>query len=113
MSKRKQIKKEASKVDRKRDDDSDSDDADDESDDSAEHTQPKSFALGKSVKLAGLTFLAFILLMSDVFVLRVMDRAGVGLVSGRCPSVKGIVVQGILLVLAMILFDFLIAKEKL
>lgn len=113
MSKRKETKKIVPTTNQKRDDDSDSDDADDETDDATTKTQTKSFALGKSAKLAGFSFLAFILLMSDVFVLRIMDRAGLGLVSGRCPSVKGIIVQGILLVIAMIVFDFLISKEKL
>jgi hypothetical protein len=94
------------------DDDSDSDSDDDETSGMDAHKlQP--FKLGRSAKLAGFTFLAFILLMSDVFVLRVMDRANVGLVSGRCPTKKGLVAQGVLLAFAMIIFDFLITKEKL
>jgi hypothetical protein len=98
------------------------DDSDDESDDEtagdadsgdSDDTQLKSFDLGSSMKLAGFSFIAFILLMSDVFVLRVLDRQGMDLVSGRCPTKKGLVCIGVLLALSMVVLDFLIVKEKL
>jgi hypothetical protein len=91
----------------------DNDDDDDEDDEDDEPKILKPFSLGRSAKLAGFTFLAFILLMSDVFVLRIMDRANMDLVSGRCPTKKGLIAQGVLLAFAMIVFDFLITKEKL
>lgn len=103
----------------KREDDSDSDGDNDENENgeieesgSADgHSEP--FKLGHTAKLAGFTFLTFILLSSDVFISRVMGRSGVGLVSGQYPTKKGIMVQGLLLALGVIVFEFLICKEKL
>jgi hypothetical protein len=51
--------------------------------------------------------------MSDVFIERVLAGSGIGLVEGRNPTKKGIVVQGVLLSLGLIALDFLISKEKL
>ena len=112
---KKAVKRDAPKKEpaKKRDDDSDEEDEDEDGDDTTASPGLQPFKLGRSAKLAGFTFLSFILLMSDVFVLRVMDRAGVGLVSGRCSTKKGLVIQGMLLAMSMIVFDFLITKEKL
>lgn len=104
--------KEKSKKDEDSDNESDDDTVDPESDD-LDETQSKAFDLGKSMKLAGFTFVTFILLMSDVFVLRVMDRQNYNLVSGRCPTKKGLGCIGLLLAMSMVVLDFLIVKEKL
>lgn len=110
MSKSKQVSK-------KRDDDSDSDadnEADDDNDGDQSDAEPKeSFKLGHTAKLAGFTFLTFILLSSDVFISRVMGRSGADLVAGQYPTKKGIAVQGLLLAMGVIVFEFLICKEKL
>lgn len=105
-----QPKKESAK---KRDDDSDDEGDDEDEDDTMTGNSLQPFNLGRSAKHGGFAFLAFILLMSDVFVLRVMGRANMDLVSGRCPTKKGIVVCGLLLALSVIVFDFLITKEIL
>jgi hypothetical protein len=96
------------------------DDSGDESDDDAEDAgsddsdaQLKTFDLGRSMKLSGFGFVAFILLMSDVFVLRVLGRQNYDLVSGRCPTKKGLVCIGVLLAMSLVVLDFLIVKEKL
>jgi hypothetical protein len=95
------------------DSDSDGDVADDEGYES-EDAEPKvEFRLGHTTKLAGFIFLMFILLSSDVFISRVMGRSGVDLVAGQYPTKKGIMVQGLLLSMAVIVFEFLICKEKL
>ena len=94
------------------DDEEDNDTGDADSDDSDEKPL-KSFDLGRSVKLASFTFVAFVLLMSDVFVLRVLNRQDYDLVSGRCPTKKGLGCIGVLLVMSMVVLDFLIVKEKL
>lgn len=98
---------------KKRDDDSDSD-ADVEDDGDQSDDEPKeSFKLGHTAKLAGFTFLTFILLSSDVFISRVMGRSGADLVTGQYPTKKGIAIQGMLLAMGVIIFEFLICKEKL
>lgn len=104
-----------SKQKSKKSEDSDSDtDVEDNEDFESEDEQPKvSFKLGHTAKLAGFTFLTFILLSSDVFISRVMGRSGVDLVDGQYPTKKGIAIQGLLLAIAIIVFEFLICKEKL
>lgn len=100
---------------KKRDDnsDSDADNSDAEGYESEDAESKVEFRLGHTAKLAGFTFLIFILLSSDVFISRVMGRSGVDLVAGQYPTKKGIIVQGLLLAIAVIVFEFLICKEKL
>jgi hypothetical protein len=66
-----------------------------------------------SVKLGLISFVFYILIMSDVFVERVMSKTNVGLVEGRTPTKKGICAQGILLIIGIIIIDLLITKEKI
>lgn len=61
-------------------------------------------------KLFILMFLTFIGLSTDVFIDRVLARLS-GAVEGHTPTAGGTVVQGILLVIACIIFDFLIRME--
>lgn len=94
--------------------DIDEDDVESEADENDTKSSPKTpFKLGHTTKLAGFTFLTFILLSSDVFISRVMGRSSADLVLGQYPTKKGIVVQGLLLSMAVIVFEFLICKEKL
>lgn len=100
-------------------DDSDSSDSDDENtvdtkQKKVRHNKTKHvYDFGKSCKLGCFMFIVFILIMSDVFIERVMSKSKMDLVSGRTPTKKGICVQGILIVIAIILLDFLICKEKI
>jgi short subunit fatty acids transporter len=92
-----------------------SDDSDDDVD-IVKNTRKKktpTYRFGHSCKLSILMFVAFILIMSDVFVERVMAKTKMGLVLGRTPTKKGICAQGVILVLSLIVLDFLISKEKI
>jgi hypothetical protein len=95
------------------DSDSDSESDDDAEDDRRDARASKGFDFVSSGKLAFYAFLVFVVLMSDVFIERVLAGSGIGLVEGRNPTKKGIVVQGVLLSLGLIALDFLISKEKL
>jgi hypothetical protein len=66
-----------------------------------------------SVKLGVLSFVFYILVMSDVFIERVMSKVSPQLVEGRVPTRKGICVQGVLLIIGIIIIDIMIAGEKL
>jgi hypothetical protein len=66
-----------------------------------------------SVKLGLISFVFYILIMSDVFVERVMSKTTFGLVEGRSPTKKGICAQGVLLIIGVIIIDLLIMKEKI
>ena len=116
MSKSAKSAKSAKSVkDMKQDDSDDEEDNDtgDADSDVSDDTPLKAFDLGHSMKLAGFSFIAFILLMSDVFVLRVLNRQDYDLVSGRCPTKKGLGCIGVLLAMSIVVLDFLIVKEKL
>lgn len=99
------------------------DSSDDESDGDVEVVQKKKsqrkkqsrneYSLGHSCKLSMLMFIMFILIMSDVFIERVMSKTNLDLVTGRVPTKKGICAQGVVLVFALIVLDFLISKEKI
>lgn len=97
--------------------DSDDSDADDEPVIVKKKTgckkKPVVYDLSRSCKLSFVVFIVFILAMSDVFVERVMAKTKLDLVSGRAPTKKGICAQGLLIVLAIIVLDFLICKEKI
>ena len=104
----------SAKPNKKEDSDCESDDDTGDADSETSDEKPmKSFDMGKSMKLAGFSFIAFILLMSDVFILRVLDRQNMDFVSGRCPTKKGLCCIGVLLAMSMVVLDFLIVKEKL
>ncbi len=96
-------------------DDSDSDDenTDQDNDDENEDKPKCSFKLMRSAKLAGLAGILYLFLSSDVFVLRVLDRPKMDLVSGTSLTKKGIVASALVLVLGIIGLDLLIAKEKI
>lgn len=59
---------------------------------------------GMQLKLLALTFIAFIMLMSDSFINRVLARFE-GAVDVKCPTTWGTVLQGLFLILAMIIID--------
>ena len=65
-----------------------------------------------SVKMGFLSFVLYILIMSDVFIERVMSKVSPQLVEGRVPTRKGICMQGVLLIIGIIIIDLLIAGEK-
>jgi hypothetical protein len=65
-----------------------------------------------SIKMGFLSFVLYILIMSDVFIERVMSKVSPQLVEGRVPTRKGICMQGILLIIGIIIIDLLIAGEK-
>lgn len=69
--------------------------------------------MSHSCKLGLMTFVIFVLIMSDVFVERVMGKAKLGLIDGRTPTKKGICAQGLIIVIALIILDFLISHEKI
>jgi hypothetical protein len=95
-------------------DDTEVEKTDDTEEPEAETAKSKSsFDLIHSAKLGFFVLLLFILLMSDVFIERVMAKVGVGLVDGRIPTTRGIAIQGLLLVIGLIIFDFLITKETI
>lgn len=87
--------------------------ADDEADEEATPpTKPVStFDFMHSAKLAIFMFLVYLVVMSDVFIERVMSPVGADLVVGRIPTRKGMVIQGLLLATGLIVMDFLIGKE--
>jgi hypothetical protein len=96
------------------------DDSDDDSDDDVEIMPNKhkksskiSIEFGHTAKLGILTFILFLLIMSDVFIERVLGKTTLGLVTGRTPTKKGICAQGVILVLAMTIIHILITNEKI
>ena len=109
------------------DDSSDDDDSDDEENHKQNNKKMKTknkgnkkkesvkvpFNLGYSCKHGALTFVLFILLMSDVFIERVMGKTKMNLVEGRTPTKKGICVIGLCLVMGMILLGALLSFEKI
>ena len=97
-------------------DDSDDDESDCEVEDIPKKRvkkPKKEYKFAHSCKLSILMFVMFILIMSDVFIERVMAKTKLDLVTGRTPTKKGICAQGVTLVLALIAIDFLITKEKI
>ncbi len=99
------------------DDDADESDRDSDNDSDCGDDEPtrtrRSFDFTRAGKLAIFVVLLFFLLMSDVFIERVMGRINPGLIDGRIPTRRGIMVQGVLLAIGFIVFDFLITKEVL
>lgn len=99
--------------------DDDSDDSDDDDDvnivskKKKKKNTKKEYSFGHSCKLSALTFVMFILIMSDVFIERVMAKTKLDLVTGRTPTKKGMCAQGILLAMSLMVLDFLINKEKI
>ena len=96
------------------------DDSDDDSDDEIEvvttkRKTPSKMALdfGNCTKLGIVTFIMFLLIMSDVFIERVLSTTKMGLVVGRIPTKKGICAQGVILVIAMTILHILISNEKI
>lgn len=73
----------------------------------------RGFSMSHSCKLGLWLFVMFALVMSDVFIERVMSKTKLGLVNGRLPTTKGLCAQGLILVIALIIFDFLISHEKI
>lgn len=97
-----------------REEDSSSDSGDDSDTSSSKgFKKPMSYDFTKSCKLGILIFVLFLLVMSDVFVERVMSKSSIGLVNGRTPTKKGMCAQGIVIVIAFICLDFLVSKEKI
>jgi hypothetical protein len=102
----------------------DRNESDDESDDDVDIIEKKAtkkmrkntnakYEFGHSCKLSALMFIMFILIMSDVFIERVMSKTKLDLVTGRTPTKKGMCAQGVILALSLIVLDFLINKEKI
>ena len=91
----------------------DADDEADQNDDCDGMAGPRGFDMWHSLKLGMYVFVIYIILMSDVFVDRVMAKASLGLVEGRSPTAYGTAVQGVVLVIGMIIVDFLGSKEVL
>lgn len=59
------------------------------------------------VKLIILTFITYLSINTTNFIESILSRWN-GAVEGRCPTERGIVIQGLLLVLAMIVFHITI-----
>jgi uncharacterized protein YqhQ len=113
----KKKKNDAVTIDRDESSDDESSDDEDNARSSKKSQKKKSpmrcFSLSHTCKLSFLTFVMFVLIMSDVFVERVMGKANLGLIQGRIPTKKGICAQGVILVIALIVLDFLISHEKI
>ena len=60
-----------------------------------------------NIKIALFIFFLFIILSSDIFIDKMLSKV-TGAVDGRCPTGKGTIIQGLLLVLCYIIFDMLV-----
>lgn len=65
---------------------------------------------GIQYKLFALMFISFLFLSSDVFILRFLSSFD-GAVEYKTPTTWGTCIQGLLLVIAMLIFDFCIKQE--
>ena len=61
-------------------------------------------------KLFSLMFIIFLLVSSDVFIMRLLSQFN-GAVDYKCPTSYGIILQGIFLVLACVMLDVAIEKN--
>lgn len=71
------------------------------------------FSLSKSIKLSILSAVLLLIMMTDVFVERVLEPMNPTFVYNRGPTRKGLVVISMMLAMGMIVLDFLIRIDKI
>lgn len=67
------------------------------------------FRLGHSCTLGFVVLIIYVLVLSDVFVERVMAPMGNQLVNNSLVTTRGVMAQGILIAMALIVMDFLLS----
>jgi hypothetical protein len=72
---------------------------------------PHPFSFGHSCKMGMIVSVMFVIIMSDVFIERVLGRISSDLVNDRNASTRGMGAQLVVLVMAMIVMDYLISRE--
>lgn len=66
-----------------------------------------------TVKSTIILFLLFLFVMSDMFVHNVISKINEKYVDGRHPTLKGIYIQGMLLVLMFVILQYLVEHDYL
>lgn len=69
------------------------------------------FNLQKSIKMSMLLSMFFLLLMTDVFVERVLEKMNPSFVNDRKATTPGIVAQAVMLTIAVVLVDYVVSSE--
>ena len=86
--------------------------SDSESDDeSVQIIKSTEFNLQKSIKMSMLLSMFFLLLMTDVFVERVLEKMNPSFVNDRKATTPGIVAQAVMLTIAVVLVDYVVSSE--
>ena len=83
-----------------------------EDDDDTHDLYETSIGLCKKIKFKSLIFLfiLFIIISSDVFIEQMLDKFS-NSVEHNCPTSKGVIVQGIFLVLGFVILDTLVNSD--